>query len=257
MSKKNKHKHNIYRNDSTWSTGDDAPVVIELAKSDADKLAKACAYMTQDVERVIQYLCKTIKVEWQMYLLGRKVTDDDILCDGYYIPRQKVTSASVVNLDVLDAEVVRDKGIIAIIHSHGNMQTFLSSTDLDTIGGAFVDYHMVVNNRYEYTAVRRYPLPKGNYIVLPIGVYAYSDDLAVEGINNIQHDVPVISGFQNRDKRHTVSYYQGNDLYKNRTDSNIDRGLSGLTFDSFDMLFIRSGIKHALRGPTQQAVNQV
>lgn len=140
-----------------WNTGD------------APKICKNCDYAKEgefkisiapDVMGVIYQLCDTVKLEWQALLLGA-IEGNVVNVVGYWIPKQEVSAASVKNLDVVDEEVIAAKGIVATIHSHGEMGVFFSSTDEEYTNLSQIKHHIVVNNAGEFVATSRTDLPCG------------------------------------------------------------------------------------------------
>lgn len=159
------------------------------------KVAKECSYapesktsilISETVWNVVEKLCSDIKVEWQMFLIGTK-DGQDIYITDYIIPKQKVTAASVENLECVDEKYISDNSIIASMHSHGTMKVFFSSTDKET-NMSDIKYHIVVNNKLESLAIEQIELPCGYKKESPIEVLIekHKPDIEVKGIENIE-----------------------------------------------------------------------
>lgn len=140
-----------------WTTGEEV------------KECKSCDYSTEDEFKVyieasvmsaIFGMCQLVEKEWQMMLCG-EVKDDKVEVTDYWVPKQEVSYSSVKNLDLIDADVIREKKIVATIHSHANMNVFFSSTDHDCTNMSLVKHHIVVNNKHEFVAKSRVDLPCG------------------------------------------------------------------------------------------------
>lgn len=136
-------------------------------------------------------LLKFPQDEWQMMLSG-KVTDGVCRCDGYYITKQEVTSAHVYNKDCVDAAMIKKLKLVAGIHSHVNMQTSPSQTDIDDSVMSLIDYHIILNNRKEMTGMRKAKLPCG-------GLTTAKCDCYIEGLVDLAK--VEIKGLENISKR--------------------------------------------------------
>ncbi len=104
-----------------------------------------------------------------MCLIGRVMENGDVAVDGYYIPKQSVTAASVRNEEPITLSFIKEYNVVASIHSHANMQVFFSSTDEQT-NRSLIRYHIVTNNRGDYLAVGRVMLPCGAQLMLDVEV---------------------------------------------------------------------------------------
>lgn len=172
---------------NTWTTGEPTPIVVELAHGDKDKACGGCVYFKENVAKVVRSLTAKVKEEFQLYLIGKKVAKDDIVVEDYYIPKQIITPASVEHRDIIDAHVVRDMKIVALLHSHGTMQTFFSPTDFKTIAASCVEYHIITNNKGEFTGKRRWLIPGGNYLALAIDIMTLEPEVEIVGMERIEH----------------------------------------------------------------------
>jgi hypothetical protein len=133
--------------------------------------------------------------EWQMALLG-KVKKDQVFCEGYYIPKQKVSMSSVKHIDAIDKEFIETHGVVAMIHSHVNMGVTPSTTDIDDSVMSLIDYHVIINNKYEVCGIRKAKLPCK-------ALTTASCEVLVEGLDDL--DSVVIEGTENIERE----YYQG------------------------------------------------
>lgn len=125
------------------------------------------------------------KDEWQMLLKGREFQDGAdglrVEFDGYYIPKQEVTGASVKNVDDIGRKFIKDNKIIAGIHSHVNMNVFYSTTDDETCKSG-IKHHLVVNNDMKFIGRSRFTLPCG---------MAYFKDAEIEFEEDVVTDVKI------------------------------------------------------------------
>ncbi len=165
--------------------------------------------LSSDVWLVIRaMLHKHPSDEWQMMLTGT-IEKDTCLCTGYYITKQEVSSALVTNKDCVDKAMIEEKHIVAGIHSHVNMGTTPSVTDIEDSVMSLIDYHLIVNNKREVNAMRKALLPCGSPTIL-------SCDCLIE--NAVDLDKVEIVGLENITKK--VYTYQGHaypDSTTNRT----------------------------------------
>ncbi len=174
--------HNTTRG---WNTGDAPKVCTACSYHDNDNGPKI--YLSTGVQAAIYKLCADIKLEWQMLLTGRIEQDGDVIVDGYWIPKQTITAASVQNEDLVDAEVIRTRGIVAGIHSHGTMGVFFSHTDIESTNMSQIRHNIVVNNKHEFVAQSRVDLPCGMVKFLKAQVMlVYPTTTEVIGIENIK-----------------------------------------------------------------------
>ena len=142
----------------TWTTGQKPNVAEECSYCDS---GKARFILSDDLFGVISKLCKDVVTEWQMLLTGEERENNEVYFNGYYIPEQSVSSASVKMNECMDLEEVQRRGIIATIHSHGSMKVFFSGTDYTDTNTSFIKNHMVVNNKNEFVGTKAIELPCG------------------------------------------------------------------------------------------------
>ena len=161
------------------------------------KMACNCSYIDKEAEgkeiiieehihKVIREVCEQIEDEWQMFLTG--VTNGgETRINGYIIPQQEVTAASVTSNEIVDQDYVDKYRIVANLHSHANMQTFFSATD--EIANAFIPINIVTNNKNDWIATIHTELPCGmtgqQEIEVTIEIED-GEDLVIEGIDNIK-----------------------------------------------------------------------
>ena len=180
-----------------WDTGDDTSSKICKSCDWSDNLVAGSIKITPEVYTVIKKLCSDVKDEWQMLLKGEERENGDVYVDGYYIPKQEVTGATVKNLDCIDQEFIDTNRIVATIHSHSTMSCFFSATDEEFTNMSMIDTHIVVNNKGEHKACMKTNLPCGmvKFFDTKVNVDYTMPDVEVEGQDNIQ-------------KRTVKSYYQ-------------------------------------------------
>lgn len=147
--------------------------------------------ITKDVQHVIQaMLHKFPKHEWQMMLTGYIDSNSVCICKGYYIPKQEVKEAYVKNLDCIDVELIAKLGIVAGIHSHVNMHTTPSGTDIEDSVMSLINYHIITNNHLNMNGMRKTILPCGKTAVVKCDVLLENaidlDTLPIEGLENVQ-----------------------------------------------------------------------
>lgn len=201
-----------------WSTGEKHNCASACSWAEEHQQDSSLTILiSRPVEAAIMTLCKKIKDEWQMLLLGEEV-EGGLLITDYYIPKQQVTAASVKNLDCIDAAFIRDRGVVATIHSHSNMAVFFSSTDDEYTNNSLIKNHIVVNNRYETTAVMRRALPCGMVKFVKAKVdFESTPEADSKDISNIEL-LPIQSSWkEDREKwEHEYDSYEGyggNDMY--------------------------------------------
>lgn len=168
--------------ESKWDTGEDYSVAKEC--SWGDKYTGITFYIMPEVWSVITQLCDDVKSEWQMMLCGEE-HDDNIIVTGYWIPKQEVTMSTVTNVDLIDSQVVREKKIVATIHSHANMGVFFSSTDTEFTNMSLIKNHIVVNNKGETCGTTRHSLPCGFTRFFDCKIEVHVEKADVVGRENI------------------------------------------------------------------------
>lgn len=152
------YKGGTYKAKKGWDTGD-APKVCENCDW-LPKTQKQQIFIDYTVWKAIMGICAKVKVEWQALLTG-EIIDGIVHVHGYLIPKQEVTGSSVKNLDLIDDVVIAERHIVAGVHSHGNMECFFSSTDMEDTNMSLIKHNIVVNNRAHYKAQTRVELPCG------------------------------------------------------------------------------------------------
>lgn len=148
---------------SKWDTGTKCNVTDDCSWGEEHEAVPII--ISPEVWSVVTGLCEEVKLEWQMMLCGKE-TENAVIVDGYWIPKQEVSCASVKNLDIIDKEVIEERGIIATIHSHGNIGVSFSSTDKEFTNLSLIKNHIVVNNRGDIKATSRYDTPCGKEFFL-------------------------------------------------------------------------------------------
>lgn len=164
-----------------WTTGHE----INIARDLNSVGNGGTFYLSSTVMSVIHKLCADIKIEWQMLLIG-EVKEGNAHITDYWIPKQEVSHTSIHNLDIVDKKVIAEKGIVATIHSHGDMAVFCSDVDDEFTNLSLIQRHIVVNNNIEFHAVTTWYLPNGDAAFLKANVQFETPVIdKVEGIDNI------------------------------------------------------------------------
>lgn len=177
---------------SGWTTGD-VPQDMEAKEcswSCKNKAEDPVIMLGEKVTTAIMWLMENKNVEWQMLLSG-KVYDfpgegEVLSIDEFYIPKQRVSGATVHNEDCIDKQFIEERKIICTIHSHVSMGAFFSSTDMTECNTSPIKYHIVMNNRYEYQSVKQVKLPCGMLKFVKCEVSLYSPKpVQPSGVENI------------------------------------------------------------------------
>jgi proteasome lid subunit RPN8/RPN11 len=176
------------------------------------KTAEDCSFC-EDTTRIfvlspkvfatMQLLCREIKMEWQILLCGIE-TRTGIYVDGYYIPKQEVTSASVTNNDEITAEFVAMHRVIGTCHSHGSMGVFFSSTDETCTNFSMLKHHIVTNNDGAFKAISRVELPCGMTKFVDAIVRTAVPDVKKKNVKGIENIV---------EKAYVTTYHAGGTFY--------------------------------------------
>ena len=185
--KKQQETQYKWDNSNKWDTGNSHADCIATDCDHADSLVIGSIQIPIEIDCVIKKLCKDIESEWQI-LLKCEVKDGNVVVDGYYIPKQEVTGATVKNLDCIDKQFIEENRIIATMHSHSSMGCFFSSTDEEFTNMSLIDNHIVVNNKGEYKACIKYILPCGMtkfFETTMVVDYVQSDEIKIDGVENI------------------------------------------------------------------------
>lgn len=142
-------------------------------------------YLTPDIYALLTRMVDIVKTEFQVLLTGRIENGNPVIND-YYIPKQRVTGATVKNDDCIDAAMIAERGIIATVHSHAGMGVFFSGTDVnETNLNAAIKYHIVINNKMEYCAVEIVSLPCGMKTTRNISFSLTLPETDITGLDNI------------------------------------------------------------------------
>lgn len=177
---------------SGWTTGD-VPQDMEAKDcswSCKNKADEPVIMLNEKVTTAIMWLMENKNVEWQMLLSGKVYDFPDegevLSIDDFYIPKQRVSGATVHNEDCIDKQFIEERKIICTIHSHVSMGAFFSSTDMTECNTSPIKYHIVMNNSYEYQSVKQIKLPCGMLKFVKCEVSLYSPKpVQPEGIENI------------------------------------------------------------------------
>lgn len=177
---------------SEWTTGDVPRDLEATACSWSCKKNPHTPIISIDktTTEAIIWLMENKNVEWQMLLTGKVCEFPDegdvVLIDGYYIPKQRVSGATVDNIDCIDKKLIEEKKIICTIHSHVEMAAFFSSRDVTECNMGPIKYHIVMNNKYEYQSVKQVKLPCGmlNFVKCEVMLYE-PKAVQPEGTDNI------------------------------------------------------------------------
>lgn len=201
-----------------WSTGESAmsKCAKDCSWAEQNKGPEVKMLLSKKVGDTIKYLLENVPVEWQLLLIGAPVVHQDkeaLLITDYYIPKQVVGAAHVRNIDCIDKTVIAEKGIVSTMHSHVDMGASFSNTDWESCNSSPIKYHVVINKRYEYEAVKQIPLACGMFRFQHIQI-AFEKDALVkpEGFDNIAKE----------------EYHRGADWASNSwevTDKRGDRGM--------------------------------
>lgn len=143
--------------------------------------------ISKEVWSVLVELTRQVKDEWQALLSGTE-SDGVVNVTGYWIPLQEVSSAAVINLDVIDESVVRARSLVATIHSHSNMSVFHSETDIEsTCKSALIKHHITMNNRLELVSKSQAALPCGQigFVTSQVSVEGAAP-VTIEGLERIK-----------------------------------------------------------------------
>jgi hypothetical protein len=151
-----------------WSTGESA--MSNCAKDcswmDAQKFPEVKMLLSKKVGDTVKYLLENVPVEWQLLLIGAPVVHQEkeaLLITDYYIPKQVVGAAHVRNIDCIDKTLITEKNVVSTMHSHVDMSAVFSQTDWESCNSSPIKYHVVINKRYEYEAVKQISLACGMF----------------------------------------------------------------------------------------------
>ncbi len=99
------------------------------------------------------------KLEWLGYLVGEKNEVGNYSVSGITVPKQEVTSTTVEVKETVPLE-----GVVGTVHSHHNMTSFHSPTDLDSVGSNHAVTIVAANSGAWKTKVK-FDLPCGKVIL--------------------------------------------------------------------------------------------
>jgi len=105
--------------------------------------------------KIVALLHKFQHIEWGAYCIGSK--DEE----AYYIEDLKVPKQEVDKSNVEFKESKFPKNCIGWIHSHNDMEAFLSSTDKSS--ASIYEVTLVVNNKLEFAAAVKIKLSCGRF----------------------------------------------------------------------------------------------
>lgn len=201
---KNKHKRGNMTHQPAWWHGERKgiehikPIDITPNKwstGEAPKKCENCDFAKDEDYRIliqpqvmsaIFAMCRIVTQEWQMMLIG-KCEGSEVVITDYWVPKQTVTYTTVKNEELIDANVIRERGIIATIHSHANMQVFFSQVDDEYTNLSHIKHHLVVNNKHDFVATTRVDLPCGMVKFMKTTVHTSINELeTVDGITNVK-----------------------------------------------------------------------
>jgi len=208
-----------YQKDNTWEI--ETPTVAEDC-SFCDNAPTRKFVLTPMVMSTIRALCKEVKREWQILLVGKE-TEDGIYVHDYIITEQETSEASVKNLGDVDKAFTKKHKLVGTCHSHGNMGVFFSRTDDVCTNFSMLKNHIVTNNKGEFKAISR--------VVLPCGLVKFADALVhmkvpdvvakdIKGLENIKERTciatPYAGSYYNdeerfmpKDNNSPISYHSG------------------------------------------------
>lgn len=177
------YEHIVHTAKKGWNTGD-APKVCEncdwLPRDNKQRIM-----VNHEVWKSLMGICSKVKLEWQALLTGT-IEDGVVHVTGYWIPKQEVSQASVKNLDLVDDVVIATRGIVAGVHSHGNMACFFSQTDVDDTNMSLIKHNIVINNQNQYKAQSRIELPCGLVKFVDAEVFTVGEPVTdLVGLENI------------------------------------------------------------------------
>lgn len=186
------------RQKGAWYKGVDVELPAKWSAGEAPKVCTKCDYVDDkgfrilihpDVLAAVFHLTREIKMEWQMLLSGA-VLGQEVMINGYYIPKQEVTSSTVTNLEAIDQKFIDDRDIVATIHSHSDMGVFFSQVDDEYTNMSWIKHHVVVNNKGEFVAKSRHDLKCGGVKFVDSKVETMIPTATkAEGVENISKKV--------------------------------------------------------------------
>lgn len=124
--------------------------------------------------------------EWGMYLLGNVDEDGDGICSSHLIPRQSVSTASVLPDSSVDS-------VVCWLHSHHGMGAWHSGTDREHANYPFIATVSLQQGKFDISSKKRVMLPCCNkYVLVDADVQYYFSDVEEENIadENISTPAP-------------------------------------------------------------------
>jgi hypothetical protein len=114
--------------------------------------------------------------EWGMYLLGNVDEDGDGICSSHLIPRQRVSTASVLPDSSVD-------GVVCWLHSHHGMGAWHSGTDREHANYPFIATVSLQQGKFDISSKKRIMLPCCNkYVLVDTDVQYYFSDVEEENV---------------------------------------------------------------------------
>jgi proteasome lid subunit RPN8/RPN11 len=133
-----------YERDNSWDI--EKEICEECPEMEAkDDEATITVILSNKAEMQINALLKEYKEkEWFAGLNGTKNSDKEYFISDLLIVEQEVGMATVELTDKGNEKLAKTKGIIGWIHSHNDMGSFQSGTDVKT--ACMFDISITVNN---------------------------------------------------------------------------------------------------------------
>lgn len=182
--------------------------MIRILKPESDEWDSGLNIITEPIITVEQNLlqvCNQIqqefpRLEFSILAKGKYNSEGFYVTDEYVIPKQKVGSASV---DYEDLYLYQKEGFNVVIHSHHNIGTFFSKTDIDHINSHFPCSILYTIDGFTLATLSFHT---GNSTFL-----MKTNDIEIEYSNSI-----LISGIENIKRKYDYTYTPANNL-KNAT----------------------------------------
>lgn len=139
---------------------------IETVTACSKAPEKITIWITPTVKEKTAYLMKKFtNLEWLAYLLGEKKEDGSFLVNDIFLPKQRVSGASVDNVDCPEYNQLP---VVGVMHSHHNMGHNFSHTDDEWINQNH-DLSIVVS-KTGFGGQARYKMPCGAYKIIDVKV---------------------------------------------------------------------------------------
>lgn len=175
---------------SVWTTGESAmsKCATQCSWAEQNKAPETTIHLNEKVGNAIKYLLQNVPVEWQLLLIGR-IEENVVFVEDYYIPKQVVGAAHVRNIDCIDKEFISTRSVVGTMHSHVDMMASFSQTDWESCNSSPLKYHVVINKRYEYEAVKQITLACGMFRFNHVGLaFETANMTKPEGFDNISKE---------------------------------------------------------------------